>query len=91
MATPTKSTYQHTAPNDNGNTVAAVRLAFAQAKVDFSALRIKQPLTFIQWRRPELTTDEVRRIRMGLSGRAAGSDMHLATVCKSVIEELKAA
>jgi hypothetical protein len=71
--------------------VADVRLLFAQLKVEFSRLHIKQPLVFIQWKRPDLSTDEIRRIRMGLSGRAAGADGHLAKVVTAVLDELKAA
>lgn len=71
--------------------LADVRLRFAQLKVEFTKLNIKQPLVFIQWKRPTLNLDEVRRIRMGLTGRAAGTDGHLAQLCAEVIAELKAA
>lgn len=91
MSTTPKSTDQLTTATDNSNTVADVRLAFALCKVQFEELKIKQPLAFIRWRRPHLTADEVRRIRMGLTGRAAGTDGHLAEMCKEVIDELKSA
>lgn len=92
MVTTEKTTDQLNAPDGNSNTaVAAVRLQFAQLKVEFTSLHIKQPLVFIQWKRPNLTEDEVRRIRMGLSGRAAGTDGYLADLTADVLKELKAA
>lgn len=78
---------QHTGHRDT----AQVRLRFAQLKVAFTDLGIRQPLVFIQWRHPELSADAIRRIRMGLTGRAASADGHLADVVQAVVEHLKAA
>lgn len=91
MATLSNSTAQHKHLPDTAGDVPGVRLQFAQLRVEFNRLGIKQPLAFIRWRRPELTADEVRRIRMGLTGRAAGIDGPLAIAVAKVVEELKAA
>lgn len=91
MVTPAQTNSQHSASVGTEGNVSAVRLRFAQLKVAFNNLNIRQPLVFIQWKRPNLSADEVRRIRMGLTGRAAGSDGHLADICAAVVDELKAA
>ena len=71
--------------------VANARLRFAQLKAEFSSLRIKQPLVFIQWKRPGLDAVAVQRIRQALAGQARPSDMQYVPVCAEVIAELKAA
>lgn len=91
MVTQAQTNSQHSASVGTDGNVSSVRLRFAQLKVAFNDLNIRQPLVFIQWKRPDLTPDDVRRIRMGLTGRAAGSDGHLADVCAEVVDELKAA
>lgn len=91
MATPLNQTDEHTTVADPRNEIASVRLRFAELKVEFSRMNIKQPLVFINWKRPTLTSDEIHRIRMGLSGRATRHDMPLAEICQTVINELKTA
>jgi hypothetical protein len=83
--------------NSQANTKTAhvnnqeLQLRFAQVRSQFADMGIKRPIPIIEWKRPDLTPEQINSLRFALCGRVSPKHAELLPVVEKVLEDLKAA